>query len=538
MHAPHGSGPWRRNRDHGAPVTYGGPHGPILRPATTPPSTSRCSRASTPSANGRACTSARPGRRACTTSSGRSSTTRSTRRWPGYCTRIDVTLLADGGVPRRRQRPRHPGRRAPAVQGQVGGRDRDDHAARGRQVRRRRLQGLGRSARRRRLGGERARRRGSCSRSTATASTYRQEYAAEKAGKARCSPGVPQGKLKVVAQSKRGHTGTTSRSGPTPTCSRRSSSASATIAERLQVMAFLNRGLDDRASPTSGPGTSSRSTFHVRRRHRRLRAPPQPVEGAAVQGRRLLRRHGTRRRGRGRVAVEHRLPRRAALVRERHLHDRGRDARRGLQARAHAGRSTATRRSATCEGEGRRPSRATTCARASPRSCRCGSPTRSSRARPRRKLGNTEMRSLVERATNEHLGRWLEEHPNPAKAIVGKASNAARARTRREVGARSHPAQDRARRRRHARQARRLRVARPRRAPSCSSSRATRPAVRRATRATRRTRRSCRCGARSSTSSGRRWTRSSPTPRSSRSPPRSAAASAPTSTSPRCATAR
>ena len=45
------------------------------------------------------------------------------------------------------------------------------------------------------------------------------------------------------------------------------------------------------------------------------------------------------------------------------------------------------------------------------------------------KLGNTEIRSLVERATNEHFGRWLEEHPNPAKAIVAKAANAARARS-------------------------------------------------------------------------------------------------------------
>src|SRR4029078_2078885 len=45
------------------------------------------------------------------------------------------------------------------------------------------------------------------------------------------------------------------------------------------------------------------------------------------------------------------------------------------------------------------------------------------------KLGNTEIRSLVERTTNEHFGRWLEEHPNPAKAIVAKASNAARARS-------------------------------------------------------------------------------------------------------------
>src|SRR5712672_3317345 len=38
--------------------------------------------------------------------------------------------------------------------------------------------------------------------------TYRQEYAAEKSGRGAVRPGVPQGKLKAVAQSKRGHTGT------------------------------------------------------------------------------------------------------------------------------------------------------------------------------------------------------------------------------------------------------------------------------------------------------------------------------------------
>src|SRR5882724_10103491 len=45
------------------------------------------------------------------------------------------------------------------------------------------------------------------------------------------------------------------------------------------------------------------------------------------------------------------------------------------------------------------------------------------------KLDNTEMRTLVERATNTHLVRWLEEHPNPAKAIVAKATHAAKARS-------------------------------------------------------------------------------------------------------------
>jgi DNA gyrase subunit B len=44
------------------------------------------------------------------------------------------------------------------------------------------------------------------------------------------------------------------------------------------------------------------------------------------------------------------------------------------------------------------------------------------------KLGNTEIRSLVERLMNERFARWLEENPAPAKAIVGKAQNAAKAR--------------------------------------------------------------------------------------------------------------
>lgn len=44
------------------------------------------------------------------------------------------------------------------------------------------------------------------------------------------------------------------------------------------------------------------------------------------------------------------------------------------------------------------------------------------------KLGNTEMRSLVEKATNEKLGEWLEEHPSEAKQIVLKATQASRAR--------------------------------------------------------------------------------------------------------------
>ncbi len=44
------------------------------------------------------------------------------------------------------------------------------------------------------------------------------------------------------------------------------------------------------------------------------------------------------------------------------------------------------------------------------------------------KLGTIAMRSAVEKITNEKLAEWLEEHPSEAKALVSKATQAARAR--------------------------------------------------------------------------------------------------------------
>lgn len=44
------------------------------------------------------------------------------------------------------------------------------------------------------------------------------------------------------------------------------------------------------------------------------------------------------------------------------------------------------------------------------------------------KLGNVSIRSLVERATNERLGEWMEENPKEAASIVQKGIQAARAR--------------------------------------------------------------------------------------------------------------
>jgi DNA gyrase subunit B len=44
------------------------------------------------------------------------------------------------------------------------------------------------------------------------------------------------------------------------------------------------------------------------------------------------------------------------------------------------------------------------------------------------KLGNTPIRSFVERTCNEHLSTWFEEHPAEARVIVGKAIQGAQAR--------------------------------------------------------------------------------------------------------------
>ncbi len=44
------------------------------------------------------------------------------------------------------------------------------------------------------------------------------------------------------------------------------------------------------------------------------------------------------------------------------------------------------------------------------------------------KLGNTAMRSLVQKSAYSGLGEWLEEHPSEAKLVLGKAVDARRAR--------------------------------------------------------------------------------------------------------------
>ncbi len=343
----------------------------------------------------------------------------------GHCTRVDVTLLADGGVRVADdgrgipvdEHPQYKGRSAAEVVmttlhagGKFGG---GGYKVSGG------LHGVGVSvvnALSSRLVLEVDR----------DGHTYRQEYAVERAGRGAVRPGVPQGKLRAVAAAKRGHTGTTITFWPDPEVFEETEFRAATVMERLQVMAFLNRGLaigftDER------PGRKQHVTFqndaglvdfvrHLNHAKAPLFAdvgsfsdsgPEGEVEVAwqwntgyheglhsfangisTTEG-------GMHAEGFKRALTQaiNRYAKARNLLKAKDAGFQGDDVREGLTA-------IVSVRLTDPQFEGQ----------------------------TKAKLGNTEMRSLVERATNEHFGRWLEEHPIPAKAIVAKASNAARAR--------------------------------------------------------------------------------------------------------------
>ena len=200
-------------------------------------------------------------------------------------------------------------------------------------------------------------------------------------------------------------------------------------------MAFLNKGLeivfrDERAE--------QRAEDHVpvQGRHRRLRQAPQRLEGAAVlQGVPVRGRRRGRPDARHRDAVEHRLLRGHPRLRQRHLHHRGRHARRGLQDRAHHAWSTSTPAPRTCSRRRTRTSSARTSARASPPSSSVKLRDPQFEGQTKAKLGNVPMRSFVQKATNERLAEWLEENPTEANRIVKKASPRHRPASRRRTPA-------------------------------------------------------------------------------------------------------
>jgi DNA gyrase subunit B len=238
--------------------------------------------------------------------------------------------------------------------------------------------------------------------------------------------GKPQGKLKVTGPAPRGRTGTSVTFTPDPTIFDDVDFRAQTITERLQIMAFLNRGLEIRFVDERA-GRQMKETYkynggivdYVRHLNNTKESlfrkvgfyeqsePSQEVEVAfqwntgyyesihsfangiaTIEG--GMHEEGFRK---AITNVVNRYARKRNLLKEKDENLAGEDIREGLTA-------IVSVRLAEPQFEGQ----------------------------TKGKLGNVAIRSLVERATNEKLADWLEENPKEGGQIVAKSLQAARAR--------------------------------------------------------------------------------------------------------------
>ena len=334
----------------------------------------------------------------------------------GYCTRIDVTLLADGacrvqtdgrGIPVD-PHPQYPERSAAEIVyttlhagGKFGGRGYKVSGG---------LHGVGASV--------------------VNALSSRLVLEIDRDGKhfvmEFANGGEIQSPLEVKGEAPRGRTGTTVTFWPDPSIFEEVEFRAQTITERLQVMAFLNRGLEIRFTDQR-PGSEKRETFrynggivdYVKHLNaskeslfRKVASFQQVEENQEVEvalqwntgfnesifsfanGISTIE-GGMHEEGfkKALTNVVNRYARARNLLKEKEENLDGKDIREGLTAIV-----SVRLKDPQFEGQ------------------------------TKAKLGNVSIRSLVERATNEKLAEWLEENPTEANQIVKKALLAQRAR--------------------------------------------------------------------------------------------------------------
>ena len=334
----------------------------------------------------------------------------------GYCTRIDVTLLADGscrvvddgrGIPTD-EHPQYPGKSAAEIVltvlhagGKFGG---SGYKVSGG------LHGVGVSV--------------------VNALSSKLTLEIDRDGNRHQlefrDGGKPQGPLRVTGPAPSGRTGTTVTFVPDPTIFDEVEFRAQTVTERLQIMAFLNRGLEIRFVDQRA-GRAAKETFkytggivdYVRHLNnskeslfRKVGYYDQSEEGqevevafqwntgyyesihsfangiATIEG--GMHEEGFRK---AITNVINRYARKRNLLKEKEENLKGEDIREGLTA-------IVSVRLASPQFEGQ----------------------------TKGKLGNVSIRSLVERATNEKLADWLEENPREGGQIVAKAIQASRSR--------------------------------------------------------------------------------------------------------------
>ena len=334
----------------------------------------------------------------------------------GFCTRIDVTILSDGscrvmddgrGIPVD-EHPQYPGKSAAEIVltvlhagGKFGG---DAYKVSGG------LHGVGVSV----------------VNALSTKLTLEIDSNNERHRLDFIDGGKPQGSMRVTGTAPRGRTGTTVTFTPDPSIFDDVEFRAQTILERMQIMAFLNRGLEIRFEDER-PGRELKETFkynggivdYVRHLNntkeslfRKVGYYEQAEEGqeveiafqwntgyyesihsfangiSTIEG--GMHEEGFRK---AITNVVNRYARKRNLLKEKEENLTGDDVREGLTA-------IISVRLAEPQFEGQ----------------------------TKGKLGNVSIRSLVERATNEKLAEWLEENPKEGGQIVAKAVQASRAR--------------------------------------------------------------------------------------------------------------
>lgn len=238
--------------------------------------------------------------------------------------------------------------------------------------------------------------------------------------------GKPQGKLKVTGTAPRGRTGTTATFYPDPTIFEEVDFRAQTVTERLQIMAFLNKGLEIRFTDERS-GRESKETFKYNG------GIVDYVKHLNASKESLFKKVGSFEVAEDTQEVEIAFQWNSGYYESIHsfangistneggMHEEGfRKALTNVLNRYAKKRNLLKEKDDNLLGEDIREG--LTCII----SARLAEPQFEGQTKA--KLGNVSIRSLVERATNEKLAEWLEENPREAGQIVSKAIQASRAR--------------------------------------------------------------------------------------------------------------
>jgi DNA gyrase subunit B len=238
--------------------------------------------------------------------------------------------------------------------------------------------------------------------------------------------GNPKGKLRVTGKAPRGRTGTTISFWPDPAIFEETEFRAQTVTERLQVMAFLNSGLEIRFSDERPDGKASQVFKYkdgIIDYVRHLNASKEALFRKVAS---LEQREET-------MEVEIALQWNTGFYESIHsfangistidggMHEEGFKKSLTNVANKYArARGSLKEKDDNLQGEDIREGLTAII------SVRLQDPQFEGQTKG--KLGNVPVRSLVERATNEKLSEWFEENPREAGQIIQKGLLAARAR--------------------------------------------------------------------------------------------------------------